>query len=386
MRKLFSKIDIPLFIMTIIYIVLGLVMIYSASSITAVVRYGYEPYFFFIRQAIFVVVALIFGLGIILRLPTRSYAAFSWPLMLALIASLAFLFVHGKVAGGAVSWYDLKYFKVQPSEFAKSIIIIFMAIYYNKLHYKKTKNIYIYFIPLVLVGIVVGLVFMQPDMGSAAIIAGITFLTFISIPAIKNNFLKFFKIIAVIITVLAVAALYSGNDILSSVQKGRLNFRNPCSRYTEETGYQVCNGFIAMNNGGLFGVGLGNSTQKYLYLPESHTDFIFPIIVEELGLVTGVFIVLGYAYMLIRILKIAKSSENLRCSILAYGTFWYFALHILVNLLGVLALIPLTGVPLPFLSYGGSFTVNAIFMICIVERVNIENKINKTKREIKNSL
>ena len=261
-----------------------------------------------------------------------------------------------------------------------------MSIYYNKLHYKKTKNIYIYFIPLVLVGIVVGLVFMQPDMGSAAIIAGITFLTFISIPAIKNNFLKFFKIIAVIITVLAVAALYSGNDILSSVQKGRLNFRNPCSRYTEETGYQVCNGFIAMNNGGLFGVGLGNSTQKYLYLPESHTDFIFPIIVEELGLVTGVFIVLGYAYMLIRILKIAKSSENLRCSILAYGTFWYFALHILVNLLGVLALIPLTGVPLPFLSYGGSFTVNAIFMICIVERVNIENKINKTKREIKNSL
>ena len=224
---------------------------------------------------------------------------------------------------------------------------------------------------------------MQPDLGSAAIIAGIVFLTFISIPVVQNNIMKFIKIFSVVVILLVIGFLYSGNDFLSSIQKGRLNFKNPCSRYTETTGYQVCNGFIAINNGGLFGVGLGNSTQKYLYLPESHTDFIFPIIVEELGLVTGIIIILGYAYILSRILKIAKTSENLRCSILAYGTFWYFTLHILVNLLGVLALIPLTGVPLPFLSYGGSFTVNAIIMIFVVERVNIENKINKTKREIK---
>ena len=291
--------------------------------------------------------------------------------------------VKGKIAGGAISWFDLKYFKVQPSEFAKSILVIFMAIYYNKLHYKKVKNIYAYFVPLGFAAIIIGLVFMQPDLGSAAIIAGIVFLTFISIPVVQNNIMKFIKIIAIGCILAMVAFLYSGNDFLSSIQKGRLNFRNPCSRYTETTGYQVCNGFIAINNGGLFGVGLGNSTQKYLYLPESHTDFIFPIIVEELGLVTGIIIILGYVYVLSRILKIAKTSENLRCSILAYGTFWYFTLHILVNLLGVLALIPLTGVPLPFLSYGGSFTVNAIIMIFVVERVNIENKINKTKREIK---
>ena len=300
-----------------------------------------------------------------------------------LLDSLALLFVKGKIAGGAISWFDLKYFKVQPSEFAKSILVIFMAIYYNKLHYKKVKNIYAYFVPLGFAAIIIGLVFMQPDLGSAAIIAGIVFLTFISIPVVQNNIMKFIKIIAIGCILAMVAFLYSGNDFLSSIQKGRLNFRNPCSRYTETTGYQVCNGFIAINNGGLFGVGLGNSTQKYLYLPESHTDFIFPIIVEELGLVTGIIIILGYAYILSRILKIAKTSENLRCSILAYGTFWYFTLHILVNLLGVLALIPLTGVPLPFLSYGGSFTVNAIIMIFVVERVNIENKINKTKREIK---
>lgn len=338
---------------------------------------------FFIRQAIFVLVSFFIGFLIVLRFPTRNYGALAWPLVFLLIGSLALLFVKGKIAGGAISWFDLKYFKVQPSEFAKSILVIFMAIYYNKLHYKKVKNIYAYFVPLGFAAIIIGLVFMQPDLGSAAIIAGIVFLTFISIPVVQNNIMKFIKIIAIGCILAMVAFLYSGNDFLSSIQKGRLNFRNPCSRYTETTGYQVCNGFIAINNGGLFGVGLGNSTQKYLYLPESHTDFIFPIIVEELGLVTGIIIILGYAYILSRILKIAKTSENLRCSILAYGTFWYFTLHILVNLLGVLALIPLTGVPLPFLSYGGSFTVNAIIMIFVVERVNIENKINKTKREIK---
>lgn len=383
MRKLFSKMDIPLFIMVVLYVALGLVMIYSASNITAVVRYGYQPYHFFIRQAIFVLVSFFIGFLIVLRFPTRNYGALAWPLVFLLIGSLALLFVKGKIAGGAISWFDLKYFKVQPSEFAKSILVIFMAIYYNKLHYKKVKNIYAYFVPLGFAAIIIGLVFMQPDLGSAAIIAGIVFLTFISIPVVQNNIMKFIKIIAIGCILAIVAFLYSGNDFLSSIQKGRLNFKNPCSRYTETTGYQVCNGFIAINNGGLFGVGLGNSTQKYLYLPESHTDFIFPIIVEELGLVTGIIIILGYAYILARILKIAKSSENLRCSILAYGTFWYFTLHILVNLLGVLALIPLTGVPLPFLSYGGSFTVNAITMIFVVERVNIENKINKTKREIK---
>lgn len=383
MRKLFSKMDIPLFIMVVLYVALGLVMIYSASNITAVVRYGYQPYHFFIRQAIFVLVSFFIGFLIVLRFPTRNYGALAWPLVFLLIGSLALLFVKGKIAGGAISWFDLKYFKVQPSEFAKSILVIFMAIYYNKLHYKKVKNINAYFVPLGFAAIIIGLVFMQPDLGSAAIIAGIVFLTFISIPVVQNNIMKFIKIIAIGCILAMVAFLYSGNDFLSSIQKGRLNFRNPCSRYTETTGYQVCNGFIAINNGGLFGVGLGNSTQKYLYLPESHTDFIFPIIVEELGLVTGIVIILGYAYILARILKIAKSSENLRCSILAYGTFWYFTLHILVNLLGVLALIPLTGVPLPFLSYGGSFTVNAIIMIFVVERVNIENKINKTKREIK---
>lgn len=383
MRKLLSKMDIPLLLIMLLFIVLGLTMIYSASSVSSVVRYGYAPYHFFVRQAIFVGVSLFVGFTLIIRLPTRTYGALAWPLLIAIILALVLLFIKGEVTNNAQSWYDFGFFSLQPSEFAKSILIIFMAVFYNKLHYKKSKNIYSYLIPLAAGALIAGLVIMQPDLGSAAIIAGIVFLTFISIPLVKNNMIRFIKIIAIGLVIGLIVLLYSGADFLNSMQIDRLTFQNPCSRYTETTGYQVCNGFIAINNGGLFGVGLGNSTQKYLYLPESHTDFIFPIIVEELGLVTGILIILGYIFMLYRILKIAKSSENLRCSVLAYGTFWFLTLHILVNLLGILALIPLTGVPLPFLSYGGSFTVNVIIMLFVVERVNIENNINKTKREIK---
>ena len=383
MRKLLSKMDIPLLLVILLFIVLGLTMIYSASSVSSVVRYGYAPYHFFIRQAIFVGVSLFVGFTLIIRLPTRTYGALAWPLLIAIILALVLLFIKGEVTNNAQSWYDFGFFSLQPSEFAKSILIVFMAVFYNKLQYKKSKNIYSYLIPLAAGALIAGLVIMQPDLGSAAIIAGIVFLTFISIPLVKNNMIRFIKIIAIGLVIGLIVLLYSGADFLNSMQIDRLTFQNPCSRYTETTGYQVCNGFIAINNGGLFGVGLGNSTQKYLYLPESHTDFIFPIIVEELGLVTGILIILGYIFMLYRILKIAKSSENLRCSVLAYGTFWFLTLHILVNLLGILALIPLTGVPLPFLSYGGSFTVNVIIMLFVVERVNIENNINKTKREIK---
>lgn len=383
MRKLLSKMDIPLLLIMLIFIVLGLTMIYSASSVSSVVRYGYAPYHFFVRQAIFVGVSLFVGFTLIIRLPTRTYGALAWPLLIAIILALVLLFIKGEVTNNAQSWYDFGFFSLQPSEFAKSILIVFMAVFYNKLQYKKSKNIYSYLIPLAAGALIAGLVIMQPDLGSAAIIAGIVFLTFISIPLVKNNMIRFIKIIAIGLVIGLIVLLYSGADFLNSMQIDRFTFQNPCSRYTETTGYQVCNGFIAINNGGLFGVGLGNSTQKYLYLPESHTDFIFPIIVEELGLVTGILIILGYIFMLYRILKIAKSSENLRCSVLAYGTFWFLTLHILVNLLGILALIPLTGVPLPFLSYGGSFTVNVIIMLFVVERVNIENNINKTKREIK---
>ena len=356
MKKLFSKMDIPLLIMTIIFCLFGLLMIFSSSSVSSVIRYDVPPYYFFLKQTIIIIAVLIICFTLILKVPTRNYNSVIWIAVLLLIFSLAFLFVKGKITNDVVSWYKVGPISIQPSEFAKPVMIIFLACFYDKFLKRKHKNIYAGVFPLLIAVVVVGLIIMQPDLGSAVILSGIIFLTFISIPIEKNNIFKIVRVVGIALVIGVIALLYSGQDILNSSQLKRLQFQNPCSRY---------------------------STQKYLYLPESHTDFIFPIIVEELGLIVGIAVIFGYIYMLYRILRIAKKSETLRCSILAYGTFWYLALHILINLLGILALIPLTGVPLPFLSYGGSFIINVLTMIFIVERVNIENNINKTNREIR---
>jgi len=286
------------------------------------------------------------------------------------------------MTNNARSWFKLGPISLQPSEFAKSIIIIYLACSYFALEKKKNVSMSNILFPIAICMIIAFLIILQPDFGTALIILGIIFFIFISVPMVKKNIVKVMKYGIVGIAVGAIAILYSGTDILNSRQIERFKFRDPCTRYIESTGYQVCNGFIAIHNGGLFGVGLGNSSQKYLYLPESHTDFIFPIIVEEWGAIVGVLLIIGYVIMLYRILKIAREGENLRLSILAYGVFIYLLLHILINLLGVLALIPLTGVPLPLLSYGGSFTLNVVLMLFVVQRVNIENKILKNRREL----
>lgn len=384
MKNKFAKMDKPLLILTILLCSMGLIMVFSSSMAAAILRYNKEPTYFFIRQLIFLGIA--FGGGIIiLQIPTKYYKSLSYVFVIGIIVVLTLLLFYGKLTNHAQSWFYIPGtgIAIQPSEFAKSAIIIFMAVFYNILIKRKVTNVYLYLIPLFITGIIALLILMQPDFGSAAILVAIAFCIFISVPIAKSNLPKIMLILGIGAIVLGVALLYSGTEILNSEQMERFNFQNPCQRYKEDTGYQVCNGYIAINNGGLTGVGMGNSTQKFLYLPESHTDFIFAVLVEELGLITGIGVLLVYALLLYRILKIAKSAYNLRNSILAYGTFWLIAFHIIINLCGMLSILPLTGVPLPFLSYGGSSTLNFVAMIFVTERVAIENNDTKYRLEMK---
>lgn len=381
MKTLFQKIDKPLFFLSLIYTILGLVMVLSASSVSAVLRYNVSSSYFFVRQLIFMLVAWIVGLFFILKIPTKKYRFLAPIYLFGMMALLFLVFGYGAIAGGAQSWLDLGFFNLQPTEFIKTALILYMAVFYEK-SVKKRKPFAYNFIPIIFAVIAFFLVAMQPDFGGAVIIAGIVFFAFLSVPFEKESSVQIIKFIGIAALIAAVILLYSGSDIFNSTQLARLKFQNPCERYMEDTGYQVCNGFIAYHNGGLFGVGLGNSSQKYLYLPEAHTDFIFPILVEELGLLVGVFVICGYAYMLYRIIKIAKNADCIRNSIICYGTFIYLLLHLLINLMGTLALIPLTGVPLPFLSYGGSFNLNVIAMLFVVQRIAVENKQNAEKRAL----
>ena len=156
---------------------------------------------------------------------------------------------------------------------------------------------------------------------------------------------------------------------------------NPCERYQDDEGYQLCNSYIAFHNGSLTGKGIGDSTQKYLYLPDSYTDFIFPIVVEEWGMFVGILVIIGYGFILYRIFKIARNTKNLGNGIIAYGVFSYILLHVSINLIGVMGLGPLTGVPLPFLSYGGSYTLSLFASLGIVQRISIENNKDVLKRK-----
>lgn len=383
MKKYIAKMDLWLLLIMIIFSAFGLVMIFSSSSIAAVLRYQVDSSYFFLKQLLFIIASFFVGFVIVLNIKTDYYYKFVPWLALGVVVVLVSLFIYGEVANGAQSWYRTGIFGIQPLEFAKSIMIIFMAIFYNYIYYKAKPKKYATIIPVAYGAIIAALTAMQPDLGGALIVAAITGLIFIAVPLNKELKLKIYKVIGVGFILVAVVFLISGKHLLNSMQSSRLNFLNPCSRYMEDTGYQVCNGYIAIHNGGLTGVGLGDSTQKYLYLPEAHTDFIFPIICEELGAIVGILVILLYAALLYRVLKISKEATNLKNSILAYGTFLLILCHVLVNLLGVLGLIPLTGVPLPFLSYGGSFNVNVILMLFVVERVAIENSEAAMKKKMK---
>ena len=386
MNKIFNKIDKPLLIVTIILCCLGLLMVFSSSSVAAILRYDKAPTHFFIRQLAFFIVSFIGGM-IILKIPTKWYKSFAWLGIGGVSALLILLLLYGTITNHAQSWFYIPGVNValQPAEFAKSFLIIFMACYYNSLIRKKNHNIIMYLVPLAITLFLVALIMMQPDFGSGMILLAIAFCIFISIPIIKDNVSKMILLLGIGAVVVGGTLLYTGtlDNLLNSEQMSRFKFLDPCSRYKEKTGYQVCNGYIAINNGGLTGVGIGNSTQKYLYLPESHTDFIFAILVEELGLLTGIFVLTLYGILLYRLLKIAKEAYNLRNSILAYGTFWYFTFHIIVNLCGMLSILPLTGVPLPLLSYGGSSTINFIAILFVSQRVAVENKTTKYQIELK---
>ena len=200
---------------------------------------------------------------------------------------------------------------------------------------------------------------------------------FLASPILKIDKIKTF-ILMIILGALALLVIYLKQGyILNDARISRFtSFLDPCGNY-ENGGYQVCNSYIAINDGGLWGLGIGKSKQKYSYIPEPHTDSAFAIIAEEYGIYRTIFIFLLYGVVLYRISVIGARASTLRGRYICIGIVSYIFIHIFINLGGMFGLIPLTGVPLPFLSYGGSFVLSLIASLAIVQRICIESK-NKT--------
>lgn len=382
MNKIFSKTDKILLVLTIIFLIFGLIMILSASSMESYMRIEKSPYYFFIKQAIFIGIGSILFL-IITRIPTKVYKKISGLLIIIIIASLAGLTVYGHVSNNAASWFKIGPLSIQPSEFAKIIVILYLANYYDK-HKSCLDTQWTMIKPILFILPIVFLIALQPDLGTATIIVGITALMFFSVPMAKKIRKKFNLISIGAIALILIIFLITGGSFLKNYQLQRLlEFQDPCERYQKKSGYQVCNSFIAFANGGYTGQGIGMSTQKYLYLPESYTDFIFPIIVEEWGLFIGILVIIFYMIILYRLYIIAKKATNLNNSLISYGVAIYIFLHIAINLVGVMGLGPLTGVPLPFLSYGGSYAISLMIALALAQRVAIETNNETIKKEKK---
>ena len=379
MRKIIKYVDKPLLIVSVILFIFGLIMVFSASNVIAYMSHEVSASYYFIKQAAFLIAGAILTI-IMLRFTTKSYGVLSWALLILFSISLVILLIFIAPKNKAQSWFDLGPISIQPSEFIKVIIIVWLAYFYELKHKKLNTYATSLFPIFICLGIAL-LIFLQPDLGTTIIFCAIVAAIFFAVPIAKEIKKRTFLMALGLVAFVAVIFIGTGSQLLQSRQLERFDFFRPCDKLLT-TGNQVCNCYIAINNGGLTGTGLGNSTQKYLYLPEPYTDFIFAIIVEELGVLTGIGLILAYIFILYRILLIGRNSPTNRGATMCYGVAIYIFLHIAVNLLGIFGLMPMTGVPLPFMSYGGSFTICLIAALAIVQRVSVENGIAK-EREVK---
>ena len=377
--KILKKIDIPLFVVMILLIAIGIVMIFSASNVAAIVRYNQSPLGYFIKQSIWALIALI-AFFIIIFIDSKYYKNISIIALIAIIISLIYLIFKGTFINKTRGWLLLFNGKIgfQPSELFKIFYIVLASFYYDKFKNKLDDPKYLAF-PILLGFGGAGLVFLQPDFGTAMVISVVTVFLFFINPVGKQikSFVKIFMFLIIIIALLALPSIYNK---ISKEKQNRLNTKGVCTQerfYTD--GNQLCNSLIAFNNGGLFGKGLANSSQKYLYLPESHTDFIFPVIVEELGIVGGIVIILLFMFMFYRIMLIAKSSYHNYQASYSYAIMFLMALHLFVNIGGVSTFIPLTGIPIPFLSYGGTSLVFNVIALAFIQRARIETRLRKER-------
>ena len=349
-KKIFKSYDYTLIIVLILLSLFGLVMVYSSSMVSAVQRYGVESNYFYQKQKL----NLVFGAIVFVFMAIFPYKIMKSNKVLGFIVTLSLfglssLFIFGHVAGNAQSWFKVGSLSIQPSEFVKLGVIIYLsAVYAKKQSYINEFNKGVA-PPVIYLAIVCVLVAIQPDFGTAAIIFAIAAMIIVSS---GMNFRNIMKLI-IMGSVLALPfVLIFGDEIFSKTRLSRFEaYFDPFS-VEQGSGYQLVNSYLAIGSGGVNGLGLGQSVQKLGYLPESHTDFIMAVIAEELGIWGVGFVILSLGFIVLRGIYIAAKCKDPFGSLLAIGISSMIGIQSFINLAGVSGLIPLTGVPLPFVSYG----------------------------------
>lgn len=376
MLNIIKKIDKPLLIVSIILFAIGLISIFSASNVTAFMLNDADPSRYFMKELVFLLGSIVIA-GIVIIFPSKYYAKISWFSTIILGISIVVLTLLGQVVNGISAWVNYNGLGIQPSEFVKVSIIPLIATFYET-NIKNRDNFWRMMVPMIVAAFVALAMVLQKDLGTAIIFTFLCILMFFFSPVTRKIKFKVFGIGITLCAVFGLIMVSGGYKLIPEDKLARFDLYDPCSKYVT-TGNQLCNGYIAINGGGLTGKGLGNSTQKYLYLPEAHTDFIFAIYIEEIGIIGAVILLSLYFVLIVRIIVIGKGSSSVANTLICYGVAFYIFMHIMVNLTGVLGILPMTGVPLPFMSYGGSICLSIMVALTLVQRIAYENKIKYQK-------
>jgi cell division protein FtsW len=349
-----------LYVLPVLLSLVGLIFVFESSSIRALSETGDSFYYLKLQ-----IRWILLGIGAMITFslfPYKKWYYLSFPFMAVIIFLLVLVLIPsiGNTVNGARRWIDLGFFSIQPTEFAKLGTILYLSSWFSTKEKKK-------FLPFItLISGMMLLILLQPDMGTAIII----FLLSVTLYYLAGRDLHY-------LFILLPTALVGGLLLILVAPYRMRRFTAFLDPHSDPMGigYHINQVMISLSNGGLFGSGFGASRQKYLFLPEAHTDSIFAIYGEEFGFIGGLFLIVVYLYFLYKLYHVYQGTSDTFGKLLAGGIFAFFGFQIITNLAGMTALMPMTGVPLPFISYGGSHILISFMLLGIAANIAKHAKV-----------
>ena len=366
--SLVENIDLPLLLSALILLGLGLVMV-ASSSISIAERQLSEPLYYFWRQLSYATVGL-FVAFVIFKIPL-DYLQKSGPALIVISLILLVMVLIpgiGKEVNGSIRWINLGFISLQVSEFVKLATVIYLAGYLVRHNEEVRTNLSGFMRPLGLIFIISSLLIIEPDFGAVAVIVAT------AMGMLWLGGASFFQFVFLILTAAAALTLAA---VSSPYRMERLTtFLNPWAD-PYDSGFQLTQALIAFGRGEWFGVGLGSSVQKLFYLPEAHTDFVFAVLAEELGLFSVMLVIAIFCFIVIRALMIGRRAEMRErpfTAFLAYGLGIWLGLQAFINVGVNMGVLPTKGLTLPLMSYGGSSLIIMCVVIAILLRADYETR------------
>lgn len=349
-------------------LIFGLMMVASASIMISDQQL-HQPFYYFYRQFIYIVLGVLTG-SIIVQFEIKIWETMSGPLLVTILLMLALVLLPGlgHSVNGSARWIGFGPLTMQVSEVAKFAVVIYMASYLVRHNEGIKTNLNAFLKPMGLLAVIAILLLKEPDFGATVVIVATALGMMFLAGAQLRYFILILLLVLVAMSVIAISAPYRFARLTT--------FLNPWA-HAFSGGYQLTQSLIAFGRGGWFGVGLGNSIQKLFYLPEAHTDFLFAVIAEELGLIGILFVISLFCFLVWRVFSIGRQAQRLGrhfAGLVAYGFGLWIAIQFIVSMGVNSGMLPTKGLTMPLVSYGGSSMIINCIVIALILRIDYENR------------